>query len=86
MTTKTTESKTMESKAMQSTESNDLLVAKDLVVTAKIQREGQPDEILTIVDGVSFTLQKGKVLGLIGEPLLSNDDASQKLLSKGFRC
>lgn len=45
----------------------DLLEAKDLVVTAKIQREGQPDEVLTIVDGVSFTLEKGKVLGLIGE-------------------
>jgi len=36
---------------MSSTDTKELLVAKDLVVTAKIQREGQPDEVLTIVDG-----------------------------------
>lgn len=52
---------------MDTLRTKELLEAKDLVVTAKIQREGQPDEVLTIVDGVSFTLEKGKVLGLIGE-------------------
>ena len=38
-----------------------------LKIEATLHPSGQPPHIATIVDGVSFTLDKGRVLGLIGE-------------------
>src|SRR5688572_14133940 len=47
--------------------SDPLLVVRDLKIEATIHPPGEPSRDVTIVDGVSFTLGKGKVLGLIGE-------------------
>jgi peptide/nickel transport system ATP-binding protein len=47
--------------------SEPLLVVRDLKIEATIHPPGEPSRDVTIVDGVSFTLGKGKVLGLIGE-------------------
>jgi peptide/nickel transport system ATP-binding protein len=45
----------------------DLLSVRDLKIEATSYPPGEPPKRVTIVDGVSFDLQKGKVLGLIGE-------------------
>jgi peptide/nickel transport system ATP-binding protein len=47
--------------------SEPLLVVRDLRIEATIHPPGEPARDVIIVDGVSFTLGKGKVLGLIGE-------------------
>jgi peptide/nickel transport system ATP-binding protein len=47
--------------------SDPLLVVRDLRIEATIHPPGEPSRDVIIVDGVSFTLGKGKVLGLIGE-------------------
>lgn len=46
---------------------DNLLTVKDLVIKAKVHHVGEKPFDVTIVDKVSFTLEKGKVLGLIGE-------------------
>ena len=45
----------------------DLLDVRDLKIGATAYPPGEPPQDITIVHGVSFTLQKGRVLGLIGE-------------------
>ncbi|MGY5811137.1 ABC transporter ATP-binding protein [Rhizobium sp. LEGMi198b] len=45
----------------------ELLSVRDLKIQATSYPPGEPPKRVTIVDGVSFDLQKGKVLGLIGE-------------------
>ena len=44
-----------------------LLDVRDLKIEATVHPPGEPSREVTIVDGVSFTLEKGRVLGLIGE-------------------
>src|SRR5687768_12938843 len=44
-----------------------LLVVRDLKIEGTVYPPGEKPRDVTIVDGVSFTLEKGKVLGLIGE-------------------
>ncbi len=44
-----------------------LLDIRNLMIGATVYPPGEPPRDITIVDGVSLTLQKGKVLGLIGE-------------------
>lgn len=44
-----------------------LLEIRNLKIEATAYPPGEPPQDITIVDGVSLTLQKGKVLGLIGE-------------------
>ncbi len=44
-----------------------LLEIRDLRIEATAYPPGEPPRRVTIVDGVSLTLEKGKVLGLIGE-------------------
>lgn len=44
-----------------------LLDVRDLKIGATVYPPGEDPQDITIVDGVSFTLEKGKVLGLIGE-------------------
>lgn len=44
-----------------------LLDIKDLRIEATIYPPGEPAENIVIVDGVDLTLEKGQVLGLIGE-------------------
>ena len=46
---------------------SNLLSVRDLKIEATSYPPGEPPKRITIVDGVSFDLQKGKVLGLIGE-------------------
>lgn len=46
---------------------DNLLCVRDLKIEATSYPQGEPPKRITIVDGVSFDLQKGKVLGLIGE-------------------
>ncbi len=46
---------------------DNLLTVKNLVIKAKVHHMGEKPFDVTIVDKVSFTLKKGKVLGLIGE-------------------
>jgi peptide/nickel transport system ATP-binding protein len=45
----------------------ELLEVRDLKIGATAYPPGEPPQEITIVHGVSFTLQKGRVLGLIGE-------------------
>ena len=45
----------------------ELLSIRDLKIEATSYPPGEPPKRVTIVDGVSFDLKKGKVLGLIGE-------------------
>ena len=45
----------------------ELLSVRGLKIEATSYPPGEPPKRVTIVDGVSFDLQKGKVLGLIGE-------------------
>ncbi len=45
----------------------DLLEVEDLKIGATAYPPGEPPKDIAIVHGVSFTLEKGKVLGLIGE-------------------
>ena len=45
----------------------ELLSVRDLKIEATSYPPGEPPKRVTIVDGVSFDLAKGKVLGLIGE-------------------
>ncbi|MBY2922447.1 ABC transporter ATP-binding protein [Rhizobium leguminosarum] len=45
----------------------ELLSVRNLKIEATSYPPGEPPKRVTIVDGVSFDLQKGKVLGLIGE-------------------
>jgi len=45
----------------------DLLDVRNLKIGATAYPPGEPPQDITIVHGVSFTLEKGKVLGLIGE-------------------
>ncbi len=45
----------------------DLLSVRDLKIEATSYPPGEAPKRVTIVDGVSFDLQKGRVLGLIGE-------------------
>jgi peptide/nickel transport system ATP-binding protein len=45
----------------------DLLTVRDLQIQATSYPPGEPPKTVTLVDGVSFVLRKGKVLGLIGE-------------------
>src|SRR3546814_3689465 len=45
----------------------DLLDVRDLKIGATVYPPGEPPKDITIVHGVSFTLEKGRVLGLIGE-------------------
>jgi peptide/nickel transport system ATP-binding protein len=52
--------------AMPEPQSN-LLSVRDLKIEATSYPPGEPPKRITIVDGVSFDLEKGKVLGLIGE-------------------
>ncbi|MDO9414651.1 ABC transporter ATP-binding protein [Pararhizobium sp.] len=47
--------------------SNTLLSVKNLRIMATSYPPGEPPKTVTLVDDVSFDLQKGKVLGLIGE-------------------
>jgi len=44
-----------------------LLEVRDLRIEATLHTPGEKPRDITIVDGVSFTLEKGRVLGLIGE-------------------
>ena len=44
-----------------------LLEIRDLRIEARVFPPGEPPRNVTIVDGVSLTLERGKVLGLIGE-------------------
>jgi peptide/nickel transport system permease protein len=44
-----------------------LLDIRNLKIEATVYPPGEDPRMITIVDGVSLTLQKGKVLGLIGE-------------------
>lgn len=44
-----------------------LLDIRNLKIEATVYPPGEPPRDITIVDGVSLTLEKGKVLGLIGE-------------------
>ncbi len=46
---------------------DDLLDIRDLKIEATVYAPGEPPEDVVIVDGVSVSLEKGKVLGLIGE-------------------
>ncbi len=45
----------------------DLLRVRDLKIEAEMHTPGETARMLTIVEGVSFDLPKGRVLGLIGE-------------------
>ncbi|APG91805.1 ABC transporter ATP-binding protein [Sinorhizobium americanum] len=45
----------------------DLLSVKNLKIEATSYPPGEPPKVVTLVEGVSFNLEKGKVLGLIGE-------------------
>ncbi|RVJ35575.1 ABC transporter ATP-binding protein [Sinorhizobium medicae] len=45
----------------------DLLSVKNLKIEATSYPPGEPPKVVTLVEGVSFDLEKGKVLGLIGE-------------------
>ncbi|MCA1490929.1 ABC transporter ATP-binding protein [Sinorhizobium alkalisoli] len=45
----------------------DLLSVKNLKIEATSYPPGEPPKVVTLVEGVSFELEKGKVLGLIGE-------------------
>jgi len=47
--------------------SNHLLSVRNLKIEATSYPPGEPPKRITIVDGVSLDLQRGKVLGLIGE-------------------
>ncbi len=47
--------------------SDTLLEVEDLRIGATVYPPGEPPKDIEIVHGVSFTLEKGKVLGLIGE-------------------
>src|SRR5690606_23262061 len=44
-----------------------LLDIRDLKIEATVYPPGEDPHDITIVDGVSFTLKRGRVLGLIGE-------------------
>ncbi|WP_099864184.1 ABC transporter ATP-binding protein [Pararhizobium haloflavum] len=44
-----------------------LLSVRDLKIEATAYPPGEPPKDITIVDGISFDVEKGKVLGLIGE-------------------
>jgi len=44
-----------------------LLNVRDLKIEATAYPPGEPPQEITIVDGISFGLEKGRVLGLIGE-------------------
>ncbi|WP_426122615.1 ABC transporter ATP-binding protein [Pararhizobium sp. PWRC1-1] len=46
---------------------NGLLSVKDLKIEATSYPPGEPPKTVTLVENVSFDVQKGKVLGLIGE-------------------
>lgn len=46
---------------------DNLLDVRNLKMGATVYPPGEPPRDITIVDGVSFTLEKGRVLGLIGE-------------------
>ncbi|GIL00876.1 MAG: ABC transporter ATP-binding protein [Alphaproteobacteria bacterium] len=46
---------------------NSLLDIRDLRIEATVYPPGEPPHDIVIVEGVSLTLEKGKVLGLIGE-------------------
>ncbi|AHK44956.1 putative ATP-binding component of ABC transporter [Ensifer adhaerens OV14] len=50
-----------------SPDKNTLLSVKNLKIEATSYPPGEPPKTVTLVEGVSFDLQKGKVLGLIGE-------------------
>jgi len=45
----------------------DLLSVRDLKIEATSYPPGEPPRTVTLVEGVSFDVEKGKVLGLIGE-------------------
>ncbi|KQV38416.1 MULTISPECIES: ABC transporter ATP-binding protein [unclassified Rhizobium] len=45
----------------------DLLTVKNLKIVATSYPPGEPPKTVTLVDNVSFSVEKGKVLGLIGE-------------------
>ncbi|ASY69616.1 ABC transporter ATP-binding protein [Sinorhizobium fredii] len=45
----------------------ELLSVKNLKIEATSYPPGEPPKLVTLVEGVSFNLEKGKVLGLIGE-------------------
>src|SRR6218665_3350429 len=45
----------------------DLLSVKNLKIEATSYPPGEPPRTVTLVEGVSFNVEKGKVLGLIGE-------------------
>ncbi|ASY63761.1 Alpha-glucoside transport ATP-binding protein AglK [Sinorhizobium sojae CCBAU 05684] len=45
----------------------DLLSVKNLKIEATSYPPGEPPKVVTLVENVSFDLEKGKVLGLIGE-------------------
>ena len=45
----------------------ELLEFRDLKIGVTVREPGKPAHDLTIVKGVNATLEKGKVLGLIGE-------------------
>lgn len=46
---------------------SELLTVRDLKIEATSYPPGEPPKDITIVEGVSFSLAKGRVLGLIGE-------------------
>ncbi len=45
----------------------EMLSVKNLKIEATSYPPGEPPKVVTLVEGVSFDVQKGKVLGLIGE-------------------
>ena len=45
----------------------ELLSVKNLKIEATSYPPGEPPKVVTLVEGVSFDVAKGKVLGLIGE-------------------
>src|SRR3546814_10874954 len=55
----------------------DLLDVRDLKIGATAYPPGEPPKDITIVHGVSFTLEKGRVLGLIGESGRSEEHTSE---------
>jgi peptide/nickel transport system ATP-binding protein len=52
---------------MADTQAGALLEIRDLKIEATAYPPGEPPQDVVLVEGVSLTLQKGKVLGLIGE-------------------
>jgi peptide/nickel transport system ATP-binding protein len=61
----------------------ELLRIEDLRIEATIHPPGEPSRDVVLVDGVSLTLEKGKVLGLIGESGAGKSTIGLSTLSYG---